>query len=341
MSFLNSLNRFVFRTRVGQLVVAAVAVLAGVILLNPLLSGIRATNQADSSSLYSETGVYSDGTEVEIRYAVFGRPVSRGDDMGDMDNPHGRSILRLTNYKGSSRLPFDSMVVVSESTQVYNNQSCDEQAFSGEFRGRASGVAWDTELPVDFDAELFGDQVRYKSCIRWSIVEGIPGPIEEGSPSPSADYYLAVKIPETIGSPEVRQWFNRVGGQIYSRISLAPQSLDFFEYGDVAIGDRLPGDISVGYQYSVISDRAGCNQARFPGNLQGLFAGGSNYKQYRSASLSETEHEILILPEHVGKYICYKISWSDFGRVELTHGRILRNFRGAADYGARRRGAVL
>ena len=324
MSFFNSLNQFVFRTRVGRLVVAAVAVLSGVILLNPLLSGIRATDQSDSSSLYSETGVYSDGTEVEIGYAGFGRPASKS-----MDSTHERLILRLISYKGSSRLPLDSMMFVSESTQIDNNENCDEQAFFQEFWGRASGFAWDTELPVYteaklgkhaevlFDVRLLGDQVRYKPCIRWSIVEGGPRPIEPGSLSSSADYYLAIKIPETIGSPEVSHWFNRGGGQIYSRIGLRSHTLDFSEYGDVVIGDWLPGSISVGYQHRVVSDRAGCNQTRFPEQLLGY--SGSNFKQYRSASLSETEHEILILPSHVGKYICYQIRWSDFGSSQFLH----------------------
>ena len=154
-------------------------------------------------------------------------------------------------------------------------------------------------------------------CIRWSIVEGIPGPIEPGSLSSSADYYLAIKIPETIGSPEVSHWFNRVGGLIYSRIGLKPQTLDFSEYGDVAIGGLLPGIIGVGYQHRVVSDRASCNQTAE--SWKRLNYRESNFKQYRSASLSETEHEVLILPSHAGKYICYQISWSDFGSFQLLH----------------------
>ena len=290
MSFLNSLNRFVFKTRAGQLVVLVVAVLAGVILLNPLLSGIRATDQTGGVILYSETGAYPDGTRVEATFQKVGGT--------------GAIFisLEIISYARYPRLPANR-VFVSEGRPISPHGNCDRQSL-GAFHPRNYSPMPTNEFPqrsFTTASGAIGDTV----CVRWALVDYSVNASEVRSP-----YYLKVRIPQTIESLLVTQKFVRDSRRVYSRLDLtAPHDLKF----NLPLDGRLPGAIRVEYQHLAVSTRTSCNQSRFLANPRQILRPNIN------TVLPFTSHSLLIRPQDVGRYICYKISWSDFDDQALLH----------------------
>ena len=298
MNILGKLSRNLFGASRARVVVLVVAVLAGVVLLNPLLLGTEAFDE-------DEVEIYLDSTESDERFSYPNGTVIEYILRTESDSRQTYISLEIISYEGSKEIPAD-IVYWDWSHKVIDSGYCRPRLHmsgSGDgFRGgREDSQQGPTRLPLVMGPHpIPSEDLENRLCFQISFFTDTP------SYKKVQEYYLTIgEAQNEFERPVIRQQFKRQVQQITSHLEM--QSYD-------RITGNLPGDIRIGYQHRIIDNRSQCSSESFTGgNVQNM----QTPKVVNKLPL--TISEITVSQSDVDKYICYKVSFSNFSEEILSH----------------------